>query len=91
MSASSVGAAAPALSRVSITRVLAFGIEGDCSAPKAFEVLFLKRATSLDRRCRKPTEFPDRPTGAVPSRTLRSDSAIHVCHWQSAGLRLDVR
>ena len=91
MSASSDGAAAPALSRVSITRVPVVGIELGASTPKAFEVLFLKRATSLDRRSRKLAEFPDRPTDAVPSRTPRSDSAIHVYHWQSAGLPLDVR
>ena len=91
MSASSVGAAAPALSRVSITRVFDFGIERCRSTPKAFEVLFLQRSTSLDRRSRKLAEFPDRPTDAVPSRTPRWDSAIHVYHWQSAGLPLDVR
>jgi hypothetical protein len=89
MSASSDGAAAPALSRVSITRVPVVGIELGASTPKAFEVLFLKRATSLDRRCRKSAEFPDRPTDAVLSRTLRSGNATHVYHLQSDGLRPD--
>src|SRR6266513_2083293 len=90
ISASSEGAAAPALSRVSITDVLVFGIERGRATPKASEV-FLKHSTSLDRRCRKSAEFPDRPTDAVLSRNLQSDNATHVCHWQSDGLPLDVR